>query len=144
MDANREAARGYLVTNYSLMRIYTMGSIQDIMDQMPNMVKLSFGETIHSPGYDPDYGEFSPERVTVVLSFSKQGFGFGEIAIVTDNQGRTFVDGEHMNKETVKSFINNLLDSAIYDTDSDPDRHKLYNNVIGRVCISHCEICHSL
>ena len=79
-------------------------------------------------------------EVTVVLTFVEKGFGFGEVSLRQTGEG-VFLDTEQMSLERVKSYFNALLDSAILDTDMTPDRHRLFNQVMGRQCGDSCPVC---
>jgi hypothetical protein len=48
-----------------------------------------------------------------------------------------------MNREGVKRYLGLLIDGAIADTDTDPEKHLLYNQVAGRRCGEQCGICYS-
>lgn len=81
------------------------------------------------------------ERVVAMFQFSEKGFGFGEITIIQTAEG-CFLDTEHMSRETVKRFLGMLIDGAISDTDTEPEKHLLYNRVAGRSCGAHCGVCY--
>jgi hypothetical protein len=81
-----------------------------------------------------------PEMVMFVLQFSESGFGFGEVAIKQTAQG-VFVDTECMGVDRVKKYLAALVDSAITDHDQDPEKHALYNEVMGRGCGARCRVC---
>ena len=48
----------------------------------------------------------------VVIHWSKEGFGFGEIVVITDWQGDTRIKTEYMSREFVREVFNELLNSA--------------------------------
>jgi hypothetical protein len=100
--------------------------LQKILDKCPNHCRLDHART------DDD------GRKVAVFSFSKEGFGFGEIAIVTTPDGRSFIDGESMTKKTVLSLFELLWDSSICDTDKHPDEHLEYNRNMG---VRSCGCC---
>jgi hypothetical protein len=52
-----------------------------------------------------------------------------------------FLDTEHISLDRVKHYFEALLDKAILDTDNDPERHRLYNQVMGRQCGDSCQVC---
>lgn len=109
-----------------------------IMDGFPTEVSLSYAS--YEPG-DGDPDQFpTPKEVTVVLSFSEKGFGFGSVCIKQTTEG-VFLDTEHMSLARVKKYFNMLLDSAVTDVDQDPARHALYNRVMQQQCGKHCKVC---
>jgi hypothetical protein len=101
-------------------------SFLQILNEMPNSCRLTHARTDENG------------RMIAVFSFSKEGFGFGEIAIVTMPDGRSFIDGEGMTKKTVLSLLELLWDSSICDTDKHPDEHLEYNRAMG---IRSCGCC---
>lgn len=103
-------------------------------------VTLSFASMKRRKGVADADHEATPERVSLVLAFSESGFGFGEIAIVQTVDG-VFLDAEYMSVERVKRYLSALIDKAITDTDKDPERHALYNKVMGRSCGPGCKVC---
>jgi hypothetical protein len=121
---------------------------EKILDGLPTSVSLAFASSKFkqaentkplSDGEFEEHDDSPPEDVTVVLQFSEKGFGFGEIAIRQTPEG-VFLDTEYMNLEKVKKYVNLLLDQAVLDIDQDPQRHILYNRVMGRSC-GNCIIC---
>lgn len=109
--------------------------LDELFSQFPTRVRLAFGRT-------DGWSEDAPaERTVAVLEFSEQGFGFGEITIVQTKKG-CFVDTEHMSKDRVKRYLCALIDGAILDTDTDAERHLLYNEEAGRRCGEGCAICY--
>jgi hypothetical protein len=108
-------------------------TLKEIMGSMPTRTSLTFA-SFESTGKEDEV----PKRISAVFSFSKQGFGFGEVAVVTDADGQTYIDSESMNKETLAGIFQALLDDAIFDTDEDPERHRKYDLVMGRQCGRSC------
>lgn len=49
----------------------------------------------------------------VVLAFTEQNFGFGQIAILTDKEGKTVIQSETMSREHVKRLLGTLVDNAV-------------------------------
>ena len=113
--------------------------ITEIMESMPTVSRLVFGST---EGADPNC-ENPPERASAVIAFSKKGLGFGEITIVADVTGQTYIDTEHMDAATVKEILCALVDGAILDVDRDPVRHKQYNEVMKSRCGDRCKVCNA-
>lgn len=106
-----------------------MTTLDKILDATPTSVSI-------------DWVMARPDgRLSIGIAFSEQGFGFGEITLVQTPQG-LFLNSECMRLETVKRFIDKLLEGAIADYDKDPERHKKYNEVMGRQCGEGCKICH--
>ena len=52
---------------------------------------------------------------TALFEFSKAGFGFGQIYFFVGDDGKTHCNNECMSKETVKDFMNMLIDNAIFE-----------------------------
>jgi hypothetical protein len=48
----------------------------------------------------------------VVIRWSKEGFGFGELVLITDWQGDTRIKTEYMSREFVREVFNELVNSA--------------------------------
>jgi hypothetical protein len=117
-----------------------MADLREVMDGLPTNVTLTFASMKRREGVAEDDYETPPEQVTVVLSFSEKGFGFGEVAIKQTAEG-VFLDTECMNVERVKRYVMALLDKAITDNDNDPERHALYGRVMGRSCGPACKVC---
>lgn len=78
----------------------------------------------------------------VVLDFAEKGFGFGEIGIYVNDLGQVAVDTESMGKAAAVKFFRKLIESAIDDTDMDPERHALYNEIRGQRCGHGCIACY--
>lgn len=118
-----------------------MSNLKEILDTFTTHVSLSYAS--YKAGI-PEEGQHEwdvpPEEVVVGLQFSEKGFGFGEVAIKQTARG-VFVYTEHMNLARVKKYLNILLRSAITDTDQDPEKHALYNQVMGRRCGEQCLVC---
>lgn len=110
-------------------------SLEDLMGGLETRVELIYGKN------EGDGGRFGhyPE-VTMILHFAEKGFGFGEVAIKKHPKG-VFVDTEHMSLKRVKKYLSMLVDGAITDTDSEPEKHRLYNEVMGRGCGLGCPVC---
>jgi hypothetical protein len=100
--------------------------LQKVIDKFPSYCKLDHART------DED------GRKLAIFSFSKEGFGFGEITVITMPDGRSFVDMESMTKKTVLALFELLLDSSICDIDVDPERHLEYNRAMG---VRSCGCC---
>ena len=109
-------------------------SLEELMGELETGVELTYAKAS-----DGDrFGNCS--EVTVVLQFSERGFGFGEVAIRKTPKG-VFVDTECMSLERVKKYLSMLVDNAVLDTDEDPAKHLLYNEVMGRRCGRGCPVC---
>jgi hypothetical protein len=118
-----------------------MKTLEQVMECLPTQVSLSYGSCVAGEPKEGQHPlEVPPKRVTVVFQFSEKGFGFGEIAIVQTPQG-VFVDTECMNPDRVKKYLASLVDSATHDTEQDPEKHALYNQVMGRSCGGRCLAC---
>jgi hypothetical protein len=87
------------------------------------------------------FGHASSEggRQTVTLDFSQKGYGFGAVTFVETVDG-LFVDTETMGTEKVIELLRLMLERAVLDVDQDPERHRQYNEVMGRACGS-CPVC---
>jgi peroxiredoxin len=48
----------------------------------------------------------------VVIHWSKEGGGFGELVLITDWQGDTRIKTEYMSREFVREVFNELVNSA--------------------------------
>lgn len=118
-----------------------MTDFVEILKGLPTHVALRFADC--KAGV-PKEGEHEwdtpPESVVVGLQFSESGFGFGEVVIMQTAQG-VFVDTECMGVDRVKKYLAALVDSAITDHDQDPEKHALYNEVMGRGCGPRCRVC---
>lgn len=113
--------------------------LDEIMDSFPTEVALSYASSTFPEGAEPF--ESPPSDVVVCLQFSEKGFGFGEVSLKQTAEG-VFLDTEHMSLKRVKRYFEMLLDSAITDTEKDPEKHALYNKATGTVCGEHCILCH--
>jgi hypothetical protein len=111
--------------------------IDEVLSGVPNAVSLSYGRTDGGSDEDPSV---LPDCVVATFNFSESGFGFGEITFVQTPRG-LFLDTEHMSVERVKRYLSALVDSAVLDTDLEPERHSLYNRAMRRRCGSDCEVC---
>jgi hypothetical protein len=83
-----------------------------------------------------------PEKSYVVFAFSEKGYGFGEITMACDSEGQMYIDTEASSPETVKRILSRIVDNAILDRETDPERHKKFNTFMGRICSEACPICH--
>lgn len=110
-----------------------------ILDEMPSYVRPSFAK-FESEGED-EGGFPVPKQVVYVLDVGKKGWGFGEITIITDATGQTFIDGERTSRETIKEFLCALVDGAILDTDEDPEKHRAYVKATNTQCGEWCKTC---
>jgi hypothetical protein len=122
--------------------------LRAIFDKMPDAIRLTYARQDDAVGpdgkpvTDPDTGDTVPERVTAVIAFSESGFGFGDIAIVADRDGQTYIDGEGMPRWKIKELLGRLVDSAILDTDPDVNLHAKYKQAMGQQCGLGCPACH--
>ena len=113
--------------------------LDEIMDGFSTGVSLSYARSTFPEGADPL--EDPPSEVVLCLQFSEKGFGFGEVTLKQTPEG-VFLDTEHMSLKRVKRYFEMLLDSAITDTEQDPEKHALYNKVTGTRCGEQCILCH--
>jgi hypothetical protein len=117
--------------------------VQALFDQMPDHTSLSFARGDFAPPANDEEEDFpKPLRLVAVFSFAETGFGFGEITVVTGPDGRTYMDTEYTDKETVKRILGRLVDTAVTESDQDPAAHKKYNEIMGRTCSERCKVCH--
>lgn len=60
-----------------------------------------------------DFAKYNEDGSSVViLGFTEQGFGFGQITILTDKDGNTEIDSETMSRDHVKRLLGVLVDKA--------------------------------
>jgi hypothetical protein len=117
--------------------------IKKALAAIPPFVRFSFVRQEMEPDDPADEGdERLPKSVVAVLSFSQPAFGWGELTFVQDEKGQLYIDTERMSTKTVLDILHNMLDAAITDQDMDPEKHKRYNDVRGRRCGTHCEVCY--
>jgi len=64
----------------------------------------------------------------------------GEVCLKQTPEG-LFLDTECMSLDRVKRYLALLLDQAITDNDQTPEKHQLYNRVMGRQCGEGCPVC---
>ena len=114
--------------------------LQALFDQMPDSISLVYGRTEGLPG-DEDF-EARAKKVVAVFAFSMKGYGFGELTFVTDQTGQTYIDTECSSREKVKEMLCWLVDHAIIDHETDPKKHRKYNEARGAWCGEHCRICY--
>ena len=112
--------------------------IEKMMRNIPTRTTFTFASCDMSEERD-EIGSGIPERLVAVFSFSKKGFGFGEIAIAADQNGQVYIDTECMGKEAVIEMFKTLVDDAITDYDRDPERHRKYDDFMTRRC-ANCGI----
>lgn len=110
-----------------------MTGLRELMDSLPTYVRLRLATRRRLSDDAHVY--------TAVIEFSQQGFGFGEIAIRQTNTGGAYIDGERMSRDRIKAYLAALVDSAILDSDTDPGKHRAYNEAMGRSCNSACQAC---
>jgi len=110
----------------------------DSFNGLPNCVNIAYANQ-ENKEFNDDLGHPIPKRIQIVLEFSEENFGFGEVSIVQEDQ--TYIDTEFMGKEKVKEILNRLVDNAITETDEDPRNHKKFNKAMKRTCCDWCEIC---
>lgn len=77
-------------------------------------------------------------RKIAVFSFSKAGFGFGEIAVITMPNGQSFVDMEYMGRKKTLEMFELLLYSSICEVDKDPDKHSEFKKAMGIISCGCC------
>jgi hypothetical protein len=111
---------------------------QSILDDMPTHIYLGYGKTV-PPNVDTSVR--MPERVVAIFNFSVKGFGFGEITIITDEDGKTFIDTENMGADTAIHFLKQLVENSILDTEQDPEKHAKYIEARVQTCGDHCIPC---
>lgn len=108
--------------------------IKHFLNSLPMVVDLTYGDSAKkgrpTQGHD----------VIACFSYSEPGYGFGEFSLRQTEEG-LFLDTEISGPERVKKYLEWLVDNAILDTDQDPERHLLYNKVMGRSCGEECEVC---
>jgi hypothetical protein len=97
------------------------------MDKMSNHAEIRWAKV--EPGPDVD-GPL--KRASIVIGFSKAGWGFGEFTIVQDAEGRVFVDAEHCGKEMVLEAFSKLLEGATFDHEYDSPQRHAFNTATGR------------
>lgn len=84
----------------------------------PVTCHLEYGRTTTEPNLEERYP--APQTSVALFSFSKEGFGFGQIAVEYNHKlKRSYIDSECMGRERVREFFNHLIDSSIFDTDTD-------------------------
>jgi len=102
-------------------------SLKELLDAMPAYARVSFVRT-------------DPKCTVVVMSVGKTGWGFGELKIVTRADGQVFINAETSSKETVMEFLKTMVDGAIMDTDTDPEKHRAFNEATGVIsCGCGCD-----
>lgn len=111
---------------------------KELFAAMPNTTTLTYAAS--SPT-DPDDFNAVAEKVTLVISFSEKGVGFGEFSLVQTKEG-VFVDTEYMGLDRMKRAFAALLENAITEYDETPAKHLLYNRARGRRCGGHCRVCY--
>ncbi len=110
-----------------------------ILNTVPTAVRLTYASMDPQPKTEEDMD--APADIVVTLSFSEKGFGFGEVSLMADKDGRTIIDTEHMGKAKALKYLSRLIEEAIDDVDQDPERHALYNEIRGRKCGDGCRAC---
>ena len=114
-------------------------SLTEILKDLPNHAVITYASC--KPGVateeDPDP---LPEEVCVVIAFSEASFGWGEVTIIQNKDG-IFLDTERLNRERIKKYLGFLLDPAITDWETDPERHELWKKAMGAECGAGCEVC---
>lgn len=117
--------------------------LKDLFGELPSYTQLTFGNHKYDmeaePGPD---GQHPLKEAVAVFSFCEKGFGFGELTLVVDAQGQHYLDTESTNLKRVRELLLRVLDTAILDTDMDPEKHRRYNAQMGRTCGSDCPVCH--
>jgi hypothetical protein len=113
--------------------------ITPFLNALPSVVSLRYARMEEKDEYDAS-GAPLPKKIVLVFSFSEKGRGFGEFAIVQTDEG-VFVDTEHDGIEQVKTYLSQLLDGAITDVDTDPEKHALYCRVMRQTCGPACLGC---
>jgi len=117
--------------------------LQAIFNQMPSRVSLVYGYTEGPPSIEDEYEKgVRAKKVVAVFAFSMKGYGFGELTFVTDEDGQTCIDTECSGRKKVKEMLGWLVDHAIIDHETDPEKHKRYNEVRGARCGENCKICY--
>lgn len=112
----------------------------------PQRVRLSFASCVPADPVEHEgtmvlsVDEPPPKEVVVILEVNEPGWGFGEFTLIQNEDG-VFLDTEMTNMEKVKAAFCALLDSAIKDTDTDPERHRLYNKARVAYCGPACDVC---
>lgn len=106
-----------------------------VLDGLPTFIRIDYAMCEQ----DEEDLERSrpPLRASVGFVFSQKGFGFGEIYILQTQDG-VFIDSELMGREGVKHFLGALIDAAILDTDTDPDKHEAYRKATKSSCGPGC------
>lgn len=113
----------------------TKDPIKEMFKEMPNRVSLGYGSIKRKEGQE------EPDEVCAVLQWSAKGVGWGELTIVQTPKG-IFMDTECMGPIFVKEVLLMLTEGAVLDTTRDPEKHKLYNEIMQRDCGENCRICY--
>ena len=120
-----------------------MPTFREVLDGLPTRARLQHAYYKEGTPKEGQYRQqVEPERLAVVVQHSENGVGWGEFTIVQTPLG-VFVDTENTSLDRVKKNLTALLESAITDNDLDPEKHALYNSVMGRVCGLWCRVCDS-
>ena len=80
---------------------------------------------------EPGESEDEPTEFGAVFSFSDSSFGFGQLILKQTPKG-VFLDTECMSRERAKKYLAHLIDSAITDTEEDPEKRQLFDEAMGR------------
>lgn len=112
--------------------------LEEFIEKVDNCCRISYANSEFDQPPEV-YGEI-PDKAVFVLHVSRKGWGFGEFAFAQDEDGQLYIDTE-CSPSILKQVINDWIDSAILDTDEDPEKHRKYNQVRGRHCGEGCKVC---
>lgn len=106
-----------------------MQDLNEIMDGLPNEVRIEHVHQKGPEGVDEVGLPHPPDEIVAILSFSEKGFGFGHVTFVQTKDGLA-IDTECMSRDRVKKYLCWLVDNAVTDTDKDPEKHALYDRIM--------------
>ncbi len=110
--------------------------LEAVMASLHNRCRLSYAKAVSKdPREEDEHGFENYREVVAVFTFAEEKFGFGEVTIVVDPAtGQHYIDGETMSRERIKKYLGWLVDSAIMDSEEDPERHRAFDAFMGRRC----------
>lgn len=84
----------------------------------------------------------TPKQAVVVFRFSEPGYGFGEFTFKQDEHGQLFINTERTDMAHMQAMFTAWTETAITDCETDPERHRRYNEFMQSTCGERCEICY--